>query len=148
MCMGILPEHMSVHQHVHTWFLQRPEELNRSPRPAVTECCEPPCWEPNLGPLEEQAVLLIAEPSLKLFPDLLIRKNFSQNQAAHSFSTRSLCCSVPRMSGSNRMLTRSSTVLSKSSLSAFPRTPIPPFPCSELAQVCLPPQSSTSSSIV
>ena len=30
------------------------------------DCCEPPCgcWELNLGPLEEQQVLLTTEPSL------------------------------------------------------------------------------------
>ena len=32
----------------------------------ITDGCEPPCgcWELNSGPLEEQAVLLTAEPSL------------------------------------------------------------------------------------
>jgi hypothetical protein len=33
---------------------------------SVTDGCEPPysCWELNSGPLEEQPVLLTAEPSL------------------------------------------------------------------------------------
>jgi hypothetical protein len=33
----------------------------------VSESCKPPyrCWEPNLGPLEEQPVLLTAKPSLQ-----------------------------------------------------------------------------------
>jgi hypothetical protein len=33
----------------------------------ITDGCEPPCrcWELNLGPLEEQSVLLIAEKSLQ-----------------------------------------------------------------------------------
>ena len=33
----------------------------------ITDGCEPPfgCWELNSGPLEEQSVLLIAEPSLQ-----------------------------------------------------------------------------------
>jgi hypothetical protein len=33
----------------------------------VTDSCEPPCgdWESNPHPLEEQSVLLTAEPSLK-----------------------------------------------------------------------------------
>ena len=32
----------------------------------ITDGCEPPygCWELNLGPLEEQPVLLTTEPSL------------------------------------------------------------------------------------
>jgi hypothetical protein len=35
----------------------------------ITDGCEPPCgyWELNSGPLEEQSVLLTAEPSLQLF---------------------------------------------------------------------------------
>ena len=34
----------------------------------ITDGCEPPCgcWELNLGPLEEQSVLLTSEPSLHL----------------------------------------------------------------------------------
>jgi hypothetical protein len=37
----------------------------------ITDGCEPPggCWELNSGPMEEQSVLFIAEPSLQL-PDL------------------------------------------------------------------------------
>ena len=33
----------------------------------ITDGCEPPCgcWELNSGPLEEQAMLLTAEPSLQ-----------------------------------------------------------------------------------
>ena len=46
--------------------LHRPEEGVRSPRPGITDssllACE--CWEQNLGPLEEQTLLLIAEPPL------------------------------------------------------------------------------------
>ena len=34
----------------------------------ITDGCEPPygCWELISGPLEEQAILLISEPSLQL----------------------------------------------------------------------------------
>jgi hypothetical protein len=34
---------------------------------SITDGCEPPCgcWELNSGPLEEQSVLLTAEPSLQ-----------------------------------------------------------------------------------
>jgi hypothetical protein len=41
----------------------RPKENVGFPGFAVTEGCEPLCgwWESNLGPLEEQAVLLTAE---------------------------------------------------------------------------------------
>ena len=40
----------------------------RSPGTGVTDNCELPCgyWELNPGPLEEQAVLLTAEPSLQI----------------------------------------------------------------------------------
>jgi len=36
----------------------------------ITDGCEPPCgcWELNSGPLEEQSVLLTAEPSLQPCP--------------------------------------------------------------------------------
>jgi hypothetical protein len=36
-------------------------------RDLITDGCEPPrgCWELNSGPLEEQPVLLAAEPSLQ-----------------------------------------------------------------------------------
>jgi hypothetical protein len=37
-----------------------------SPKTRVTDCFEHTggCWESNLGPLEEQSMLLTAEPSL------------------------------------------------------------------------------------
>jgi hypothetical protein len=48
--------------HVHLF------EGARSPGTEVTDSCELPCgcWELNLGPLEEQPVLLTMEPSLQL----------------------------------------------------------------------------------
>ena len=38
-----------------------------SPGTVITESCEQPCrcWESNVGPLEEQPVLLITKPSLR-----------------------------------------------------------------------------------
>lgn len=80
MHIGVLPTCMSV-CHVCVWHLQRPEDSidwrkveNRSccseesirfPGTRVTGGCELPCgsWESNSGPLEEQLVLLTAEPS-------------------------------------------------------------------------------------
>jgi hypothetical protein len=49
---------------VHHCSLQTHQK--RAPDP-ITDGCEPPCgcWELNSGPLEEQSVLLIAEPSLQ-----------------------------------------------------------------------------------
>ena len=43
-----------------------PAGQKRAPDP-ITEGCEPPCgcWELNSRPLEEQSVLLTAEPSLQ-----------------------------------------------------------------------------------
>ena len=55
----------------------------------ITDGCEPPCgcWELNSGPLEEQSVLLTAEPSLQpfysVFKDVsLWRDTFKQTQAS------------------------------------------------------------------
>ena len=62
MCLCALPACMYVY-HVCAWCLWRPEEGIRSPGTGVTDGCEPPYgyWESNLGPLEEQQVLLKAE---------------------------------------------------------------------------------------
>ena len=67
MYMSVLPACISVY-HACVWCLQRPEEEIRSPGIGVTDNCKPPCGcrELNSGPLEEQAMLLIAEPSLQL----------------------------------------------------------------------------------
>jgi hypothetical protein len=56
---------MPVH-HMHGWCPQRPEEDVRSPM-GVTDGYEllSGWWELNTGPLEEQNVLLTAEPSLQ-----------------------------------------------------------------------------------
>lgn len=49
------------------WVPQRPAECMGSPEAGVTGGCELPaaggCWKLNPGPLEEQQVLLAAEPS-------------------------------------------------------------------------------------
>jgi hypothetical protein len=49
---------------VHCCSLQTYQQRALDP---ITDGCEPPCgcWELNLGPLEEQSVLLTAEPSLQ-----------------------------------------------------------------------------------
>jgi hypothetical protein len=46
---------------------QKTEEGTGSPGTGVADGCELPCgcWESNLSPLEEQAVLLTAEPCLQ-----------------------------------------------------------------------------------
>ena len=46
---------------------RRPEKDIKYPGTGVTDNCEPPCgcWELNLGPLQEQQVLLTSEWSLK-----------------------------------------------------------------------------------
>ena len=50
-----------------------PEGQKRAPD-LITDGCEPPCgcWELNSGPLEEQAMLLTAEPSLQPIVMLLL----------------------------------------------------------------------------
>jgi hypothetical protein len=52
---------------VHCSYLQTHQKGALDP---ITDSCEPPCgcWELNSEPLEEQSVLLAAEPSLQ--PDL------------------------------------------------------------------------------
>ena len=67
MFMGILPIRMSV-QHVHAWCLWKPEEGFRSPGAGVIGSYEPTTllfWDSNTGLLQEQQVLLTAEPSLQ-----------------------------------------------------------------------------------
>ena len=52
---------------LHVWCLQRPEEDTGFHAIKVTGVYEPPCgsWEPDLGPLQEQQVLLTTESSLQ-----------------------------------------------------------------------------------
>jgi len=47
----------------------------------ITDGCEPPCgcWELNSGPVEEQSVLLTAEPAQKL-----LNNNSSINYLTHA----------------------------------------------------------------
>ena len=54
------------------------EENVGSPGTGVTDGCEPTYrgWELNLDPLEEQQVLLTAEPFLQ--PHLVLFKNYSE----------------------------------------------------------------------
>lgn len=56
---------MYVH-HMHAGHLWRSEESMGSLGPGVMIGCEPPhgCWGPNPGRLQEEQVLLSAEPSL------------------------------------------------------------------------------------
>ena len=59
MCMNVWH-----HEHMCAWCLQRSEGV-RSPGIGIIDGCEPSYghWEPNLGHLQEQQVLLIGEPS-------------------------------------------------------------------------------------
>lgn len=53
-------------QHMCAWYLWRSEEGIGFFRIVVTDGCKRPCglWEPNLGTLKEQQVILTTEPSL------------------------------------------------------------------------------------
>ena len=53
--------------HMHAMHPGRSKKGVRSPGAGVTGGCESPCecWELNLGSLQEQQVLLPAEPALK-----------------------------------------------------------------------------------
>lgn len=52
--MDVLPSYISRY-HVHTWYLQRPEDGFCSSETGFADSCEPPsdCWELNPGPPEE-----------------------------------------------------------------------------------------------
>jgi hypothetical protein len=52
--------------------LARPEEGTGSPRTGIAGVCEPPLCDGNPDSLEEQPVLLAAEPSLQ--PPFCLRK--------------------------------------------------------------------------
>ena len=65
--MGVLHACMSVY-HLHAWYPQRPEDGFRSPETGVAGACELlpyGCWKLNLGPLEEQTVLLTTKLALQ-----------------------------------------------------------------------------------
>ena len=63
MCIGVLPECILV-CHMHAAPMEAEEGVG-SPGTGVTDGYEPPygCWELNQDLLEEQPVLLTAEPS-------------------------------------------------------------------------------------
>ena len=64
-CISVLPAQLSVH-HVYAVLSELAKGV-RSTETEVTDGCEQPheCWDPNLGPLQEQQVLLTIEPSLQ-----------------------------------------------------------------------------------
>ena len=66
MFMSVLPVCMSVN-HIHPSSLGRPEEGTRPSGIGITDSCELLLWywELNVGPLEEEEVLLTVEPWLQ-----------------------------------------------------------------------------------
>jgi hypothetical protein len=66
MGVDVLPACMSVH-HVSAWCPGSSEEGIRSPGTGVIDGCGAlcGCWEPKLGPLGKQPVLLTPERSLQ-----------------------------------------------------------------------------------
>ena len=65
--MSVLPACMSV-SHIRACPVpSEASEGHQIPGTGVIDGCETPCgcWELNLGPLQEQPVLLTAEPSLQ-----------------------------------------------------------------------------------
>lgn len=59
--MSVLPLHMSVHL-IHIWSEEKVASLGTG----VMGGCESPCgcWELNLGPLQDEQVLLTTQPPL------------------------------------------------------------------------------------
>lgn len=53
------------------------KRVSYSPKTGVTDSCKQPCgsWELNVGPLEEQPMLLTAEPSLKPLTLYFLKRN-------------------------------------------------------------------------
>lgn len=72
MCLSVLPAGICAH-HMHAWFPHRLTDGAYSSESRTTDDCEPPCgfWEQNPGPLQEQQVLLNAEPSLQPLGQIL-----------------------------------------------------------------------------
>ena len=64
--MSVFPVCMCVY-HAHAWYPQRSKEVVSSPRTGVIDGCGAlcGCWEPKLGPLGKQPVLLTPERSLQ-----------------------------------------------------------------------------------
>ena len=83
LCMGVLPAIISV-QHVHAVSLE-----SRSPGTEGTATCELPCgcWKLNQGPLEEQPILIITEPSLWLLNNYRKARSYQRDAyiLSHSF---------------------------------------------------------------
>ena len=82
--MCVLPECM--HCTTCVWYSRRSEEGIIFPGTGVPESCEPTCgcWELNLYPLQEQQVLLTAEPSFLPHVQLLTRAMSAQLDPVHS----------------------------------------------------------------
>lgn len=61
--------HISVY-HIYAWCPRRPKEGLRTHGPGVTDSYDLSCgcWKSNPGPVDEEPVLLTAEPSLLWFP--------------------------------------------------------------------------------
>ena len=64
MSWSVLREHFEIMSLCKAHFLQTYQKKALNP---ITDGCEPlcGCWELNSGPLEEQSMLLTAEPSLQ-----------------------------------------------------------------------------------
>jgi hypothetical protein len=70
--MSILPRATYVY-HVCVWYPGSSEGGIGSPRNDVTDSCEAPgqSWNPNVGLLQEQQMLITPEPSLQPFVHIL-----------------------------------------------------------------------------
>ena len=66
--MNVLPAHIYVH-YMQTWCTMS-EEVIGSPGIGIMGGCEPPCWETNPGPLQEEQTLLATEPSFSPAPQI------------------------------------------------------------------------------
>ena len=83
--VSVLPASMSSH-YVQVWCLRGPDESTGSPGTGVTDHCEPPCGcrELNLGPLEEQPLLLTTTLFLQVlfYLSLLVNVTIKRRSSA------------------------------------------------------------------
>ena len=69
--------------HIHAWYLKRPVKGTGSPGTGVIDSCDPP----KPGPLQEQGVLLTAEPPLQFTFQCLLHACFIRTDGcAETFS--------------------------------------------------------------
>lgn len=86
----LCPHDMSVH-HMHAWYLCKTEEGSGFPKTEISDSDELPCglWELNLGPLQEQPMILTVE--LPLQPQMCCFFKEGKETVKYYFRLKSIC---------------------------------------------------------